>query len=106
MVAQGTTTIVVFVDGDTEVGRWCLTVRRADLSTIDALARLALSARRRGRTVRVVQPSAGLQELLALVGLADLIVVDDRLAGQVGRQPEEAEQLGAQEVVVARDPPR
>ncbi len=105
MVAhQGTTTIVVFVDGDDEVGRWRLPTRRADLSIVDALARLALSAQRRGWTMQLRQPCAALSELLALVGLAELIADGAPLLGQLGRQPEEAEQLGAEEVVVPRDP--
>ncbi len=102
---QRTTTILVFVDGDTEVARWRLEMRRADLSTVDALARLALSARRRGWTAQLRQPSAALGELLALVGLADLIAAGDSLAGQMGGQTEEAEQLETEEVVVPRDPP-
>ncbi len=70
---QRTTTILVFVDGDTEVARWRLEMRRADLSTVDALARLALSARRRGWTAQLRQPSAALGELLALVGAVGTI---------------------------------
>ncbi len=105
MVAhEGATTTVVFVDGATVVARWRLPVRRANLATVDALARLALWARRRGWTMQVRKPCPPLVELLVLAGLADLLA-EGALRGEVGRQPEETEQLRAQEVVVPRDPP-
>lgn len=72
---------------------------RADLVTVEALARLRMTARRHGG--RLVLGGAG-PDLLALVvmlGLADVLP-------QPGRQPEEREQpLGVQEVVDGRDPP-
>lgn len=105
MATHQATTIVVLLDGDGEVGRWWLPARRADLSVVDDLARLALSARRRGWTMQLRQPCAALSELLVVVGLAELIADGGPLLGQLGRQPEEAEQLGAEEVVVPRDPP-
>lgn len=46
--------------------------RRADLSAIDALARLHLAAVRAGRSIRVRDCSGELCSLLDLVGLSDL----------------------------------
>lgn len=45
----------------------------ADLATVHALARLHLTARRFGGTVRVTEVSEELHELLALVGLCDVV---------------------------------
>ncbi|MCW2967517.1 MAG: hypothetical protein JWM71_1289 [Solirubrobacteraceae bacterium] len=45
----------------------------ADLVAVDALARLALAARRRGVTLQLSGASAGLLELLALAGLEELL---------------------------------
>ena len=58
----------------------------ADIVTVDALARLQLTARRLGRQVRLRNPSPELAELLDLFGLADVLRVEP------GRQPEEREQ--------------
>ena len=44
-----------------------------DLGTVDAIARIALAARRRGRRVVVVGASVHLRELLALAGLARIV---------------------------------
>ncbi|HKW78562.1 MAG TPA: hypothetical protein VJQ09_05630 [Candidatus Limnocylindria bacterium] len=46
---------------------------RPDLATVDALARLALAARRTGRRTRVRHASAALKYLLDLAGLADVV---------------------------------
>jgi hypothetical protein len=45
----------------------------ADLVAIEALARLALTARRRGRRVCLHRPSRELEALLAWCGLADAL---------------------------------
>lgn len=45
----------------------------ADAGTVDALARLQLTARRLGRQVRLGNASSELQELLALMGLSDAL---------------------------------
>ncbi|MGH2450438.1 MAG: STAS domain-containing protein [Candidatus Limnocylindria bacterium] len=47
---------------------------RAELGTVDALARLALSARRLGCAVRLRDASPELGELVELVGLADVML--------------------------------
>ena len=71
-----------------------------DAGTVEALARMALTARRLGRQVRLREPSRELRELLDLVGLADVLRVEP------GRQPEEREQaLGVEERVEMGDPP-
>lgn len=63
-----------------------------DLGVVDALARLHLAARRCGGTARV----SGADELLALVGLSEVLAPD--------REPEPEEQVGAEEVVHVDDP--
>ena len=68
--------------------------------TIEALARLQLTARRLGCRVRLRDPSRELSELLDLFGLADVLRVEP------GRQPEEREEpLGVEERVEMGDPP-
>ena len=57
-----------------------------DAGTIEALARLQLTARRLGCRVRLRDPSRELRELLDLFGLADVLRVEP------GRQPEEREE--------------
>ena len=65
---------------------------RPTVQTVDALARLGLAGRRLGRELRLRNASQELQELLAFVGLADVLRVEP-----LG-QPEEREQrLGVEE---------
>jgi anti-anti-sigma regulatory factor len=72
----------------------------ADAGTIEALARLQLTARRLGRRIRLRDPSPELADLLDLFGLAEVLRVEP------GRQPEEREQpRGVQERVEMGDPP-
>jgi ABC-type transporter Mla MlaB component len=47
----------------------------ADLSAVDALARLQLAADRRGRWLQLHGADQGLAELLELVGLSDVVRV-------------------------------
>ena len=73
---------------------------RPDAGTVEALARLQLTARRHGRWIRLRDPSPELRELLDLFGLAEALRVEPR------RQPEEREQpLGVEERVQMGDPP-
>ena len=73
---------------------------RPDAGTIEALARLQLTARRLGRQVRLRHPSPELRELLDLCGLSETLRVEPR------RQPEEREQpLRVEERVDGDDPP-
>jgi hypothetical protein len=63
-----------------------------NLVTVDALARLQLTARRLGHRVRLRHASRELQELLALVGLRDVVPLCAGLPLEPRGQPEEREQ--------------
>jgi hypothetical protein len=102
---------VVLLRGQSELASWPMTGDgRPDLSVVDALARMQLAARRAGCAIQVRDVCPQLSELLDLVGLCGwagpgrpcLEVVD--LAGEARRQPEDGEQVGVEEVVVADDP--
>ncbi len=69
-----------------------------DLCTVDDLARLQLAARRAGCSIELRNASPALRDLIALVGLADV------LPFEASREPEVGEQLGVEEVVEPRDP--
>jgi hypothetical protein len=68
-----------------------------DLGDVDALARLGLTAHRRGWTIRLRGPCDELCALLRLVGLADVLPVEVR------GEPEGGEQLRVQEAVEPGD---
>jgi hypothetical protein len=71
-----------------------------DLGSVGALARLQLEARRIGLELRLRRASAELCELIAFLGLEDVLRVETR------RQPEEREQrLGVEEERELRGPP-
>jgi hypothetical protein len=92
---------VVFVRGEVELSRWPLRCPGpADLAAVDAVARLALAGRRLGCAIRLHDADPDLVGLLALVGLAEIA----GLTGQVVGEPEDGEQLRAEEVVVPDDP--
>jgi hypothetical protein len=62
------------------------------LETVDALARLQLALRRAGGELRVVGPPEELRELIAFVGLEDVLVVEPQ------REAEQREEgLGVEE---------
>ncbi len=63
-----------------------------DAVTVDALARLALTARRVGGHVRLLHVSFRLRELLAFVGLGDVVGLSRELALEPGGQSEQREQ--------------
>jgi hypothetical protein len=68
-------------------------------ASVDTLARLQLAARRLGLELRLRHVSSDLQELLAFVGLRDVLRVE------AGRQAEEREQrLGVEEERELDDP--
>lgn len=75
----------------------------ADAVTVEALARMQLTARRLGHSIRLRRASGELQDLLALTGLCDVL---PRGAGLgLERQPEEREQVrGVEEEVEPDDP--
>ena len=80
-------------------------VTHPDAGTVEALARVALTARRLGRRVSLRDPSRELRELLDLFGLTDVLAAG-ALRVEPVRQPEQREQpLGVQERVERRDPP-
>ncbi|HEX3911237.1 MAG TPA: hypothetical protein VHW67_11125 [Solirubrobacteraceae bacterium] len=56
----------------------------ADAVAVDALARLALAARRNGCEVRLIGASAELRGLVELIGLADVLRVELPVAGLGG----------------------
>jgi hypothetical protein len=74
-------------------------VARPDVVTVEALARLHLTARRHGWRMVVGGASPRLLQLVGVLGLADALP-------EAGRQPEQREQPGGvEEVVHRRDPP-
>jgi hypothetical protein len=80
----------------------------ANVKTVEALARLQLTARRRGRRIRLQRASPELEGLLEFVGLADVVPVRPRpkLLSRRGRHAEEREHpLGIEERVDRDDPP-
>jgi hypothetical protein len=93
-------TVMVVLPDATELPVGRLDARRADLALIDALARLALAAQRRGWRIRIDgTPPPQLGALLALCGL-------DRVLGlEPQGQPELREELGEDVVVQRRDLP-
>ncbi len=69
-----------------------------DAVTVDALARLQLTAQRYGRQLRVRDASGQLRDLFALIGLSDVVRLDPLLRIEPRRQPKEREQgRGVQE---------
>ena len=75
--------IVVLAVGGTEVASWPLIgSARPDLTVIDYLARLALTARRRGGAITVRGAGPQLLRLINFVGLDDVLAVDDSPAGR------------------------
>lgn len=70
--------IVVLAVGGTEVARWPLAgSAQPDLDVIDALARLALGARRLGGEIRLRNAGPELLGLIDFVGLDDVLVAQD-----------------------------
>ena len=76
-----------------------------DLGTVDALARLALTARRLGCRVRLEHASSELRALLALAGLAEVVPCSPGSGIERERKTEEREELlGVQEEGDPADP--
>jgi anti-anti-sigma regulatory factor len=69
----------------------------ADALTVDALARLQLTAQRSGRQVRLRNASPALRELLALVGLCGVVRLSGGSGLQPGWQAEQGEERGGVE---------
>jgi ABC-type transporter Mla MlaB component len=53
--------------------RWDVKDLAADAATVDALARLQLGARRRGGQIELCGASAELRELIAFMGLCEVL---------------------------------
>jgi ABC-type transporter Mla MlaB component len=78
---------------------------RPDAGTVNALARLQLTARRAGARIRLRHASRELQELLIFVGLDAAVPVGVRLRVEPIREAEEREEpLGVEERVEPGDP--
>ncbi|MEU6989740.1 STAS domain-containing protein [Streptomyces sp. NPDC046465] len=76
-------------------------VTTADLTTVDAIARLHLAAHRHGGRIRLRNPAPALLALLGLVGLVELLGLVVEMEGQT----EEREPPGrVQETVETGDP--
>ncbi len=67
-------------------------VRTPDIGYVDALARLQLGACRHGSRVRLIGPCPRLLDLLALVGLEDVLPAYGDVSGELHRQPEHREE--------------
>ena len=81
-----------------------------DAVTVDVLARLALAAQRRGRQLRLRNTCPDLRDLLALMGLVDVVGAGsggvDGDGFELRRQAEQREQvLGVEERAEPADPP-
>jgi hypothetical protein len=63
-----------------------------DAEVVDALARLQLTARRLGRQIRLLHACDELQDLLALMGLGDVLPLCAELTLEPRGQPEQREQ--------------
>ena len=68
-----------------------------DAVTIDALARLQLTALRLGRRITLRNACGEVQDLLALVGLVELLPLVERSGLEPIGQPEQGEQVGGVE---------
>ena len=64
----------------------------ADALAVDALARLQLTARRSGHEIRLRNATSELQELIAFVGLREVLCVE-----AVGEAEEREQPLGVEE---------
>jgi hypothetical protein len=71
----------------------------ADALAVDALARLQLTARRSGREIRLRNSTRELQELIAFVGLREVLRVET-----VGEAEEREQPLGVEEERELDDP--
>jgi anti-anti-sigma regulatory factor len=76
-----------------------------DVSTIEALARLRLTAVRLGRQIRLRHTPGRLRDLIALTGLHDVLLLDAGSLVEVSGQAEEREEgLGVEEEGDPADP--
>ncbi len=78
---------------------------RADLATIEALARMRLSAGRRGGTLRLRGASSELAQLVVFCGLGDVLPCEPLLQGPLGQAEEREHTRGVEERVDRGDAP-
>ena len=86
----------------------CRVAGGADLTVVDALARIALIASRRQAAIRVKTPCRDLGSLLALTGLASVVTVEPEPGSECGGlehfgKAEAGEEGGVEEVVDVDD---
>ncbi len=99
MDPEARTTIQVRDGAGTVVATWVLPEgTRPDLGGVDALARLQLEARRRGWSIRLCTVCPRLGEVVDLAGLAGVLGLVE-----TGREAEDLEEPGSEEVVVPGD---
>ena len=80
-------------------------VTRPDAGTVDALARMQLTARRQGGRLELRRACGELRDLLELAGLTDVLPCEEELTLQPGRQAEQREQAsGVEEEGDAAEP--
>ncbi len=78
---------------------------RAELVTVDALARMQLAARRAGSQVRLLNPADELLELLELCGLSSFLPADASGVQMIGQTEQREYAVGVQEGHLRHDPP-
>jgi hypothetical protein len=83
--------VVLLENSDADVIACDISALPADAVTVDALARMQLTARRCGRRIRLHRASHEVQQLLSFVGLADVVGAGPGLELRPGRQTEERE---------------
>jgi len=66
------------IDGERLVTTCTFEAGGADLTVVDAIARLALCAQRAGWEIRLIEPDPALVSLLHFVGLDDLLAQPSR----------------------------
>jgi len=76
-----------------------------DPAVLDALVRLQLAARRLGSSIRLENACSELVDLLALVGLSDVLPVVCGSGVEMDRQVEQREQVRVDEEVETGDAP-
>lgn len=83
-------------------------VTRPDCSTVDALARMQLEARRSGRTIRLHGACHELRELLSLAGMSEILPCADAADASgveaVGEAEEREPSSGVEEKRDSADP--
>jgi hypothetical protein len=95
----------VIVASDAEVVVCDVGALPANARTIEAVARLQLTARRLGRRIRLQRASHDLEQLLAFVGLADVVAVGPGLRGRRRHAEQREHPCRVEERVDGDDPP-